>query len=56
MWIARRQDFEEELKETAALLETETDARTRKVLEGGAAQTRKVLAVIDRALGLYVVK
>ncbi len=50
-WQARRREFEEELEETEAMLVTETDERMRNILRDDILQTRKVLAIMERAFG-----
>ncbi len=47
-WIARRADLEEELAETEALLATRLSPEMRAFWEDDAAQTRKILAILDR--------
>ena len=49
-WQERRDDFAEELSWIEERLETEADPQMRKVLENDAADTRKVLKIIDAAL------
>ena len=49
-WQERREDFLEELSWIEERLETEADPQMRKILENDAAETRKVLKIIDTAL------
>lgn len=51
MWVARRRDFEEDLAATEAMLAAETDERMRSILQDDILHSRKILAIIERAIG-----